>query len=46
MNASLEDGEELQFNANLIEEGDSSGFIYASGIEDSALLMASGVEGT
>ena len=41
---SMTDGEELLFSARLMEEGDSSGYIYASRNDDSGLLMASGVE--
>ena len=38
------EGEELLFNARLMVENDSSGFIYHSRTDDSKLLMASGVD--
>ena len=37
--------EELLFSARLLEEGDSSGFIYMSRNDDSGMLMASSVGG-
>ena len=40
------EGEEMLFNARLMEENDSSGFIYQSRTDDCCMLMASGVEGT
>ena len=41
---SMTEGEELLFSARLMEEGDSSGYIYQSRNDDSGMLMASGVE--